>query len=78
MAYALNNPNPSASVQVQMRVLRRFVWTVKLDRWLSHVGLGLPMRFIAWVTGRSIQARVGGKWQTVVMSADEVMADAFG
>jgi hypothetical protein len=70
-------PINAPSANVEMRVSHLFKWTAKLDRILSRVGLALPLRFIAWVAGRSIQARIDGRWETVQLSADEVMTDAF-
>lgn len=80
MEHLLVTPMPieAANIVVEMRVRRVFGWTVRADRLLSRVGLGLPHRFVAWVAGRSVQARVRGRWQTVVVPTDEVIANAIG
>jgi hypothetical protein len=62
---------------IETRISPLFPITVKIDGLLRYLGLGLPMRLIAWVAGRSVQMRVKGRWQTIVTPVDEVLADAF-
>lgn len=64
--------------QLPVRFGRLIRLTVKLDRLLARIGVGLPMPLIAWAIGRSVYVYVEGKWVREIIPAHEVMADAFG
>jgi hypothetical protein len=72
LATAVNAP----SADIEMRISHLFKWTIKTDKLLRLVGLRLPLRLVAWATGHSVQIRINGRWQTVPVDTDEVLANA--
>lgn len=72
MAMPINTPTPG----VEMRITRLFGLTVRLDTLLRKVGLSLPLKVVAWAAGRSVQAKLCGKWVTIKIDPNEVLSDA--
>lgn len=60
-------------VPVKIRVSRLWPAFLLADRVVSFFGLSFPTRFVAWIAGRSIQAQIGGRWQVIPVSVDEVL-----
>ena len=60
-------------VPVQMRISRLWPAFLLADRVISFLGLSFPTRFVAWIAGHSVQARIGGRWKVVPVPVDEVL-----